>query len=917
MKKFIQNNVFTLTAILILWACIISYLIITNHHESKLQKDIFIREWRISKAYRNNFTDSTLKTTHGIHCFGFEHDFLEGGESNKDFEPKDWINHKSETDVIDFTHIFDSTNYKVAYAFSNLYSEEDKEMILAVGSDDGIKIWFNGELVHKNHIGRGTRIDNDFVPVKIKKGNNTCLIKVDNGDGGWGFIARLRERNDVLENLTNNIEEVFPSYFYNYTLTPGESLKINLVDKKKLSLFLVKPQVNIKIVAQDGKETTFDSVALEEKLSLPTTMLHNGLYELFFHFNLEKGKEEVLSKKFFVGNIKQEFTHLQKLTPALLKKNCTQKFEINWKGNIERLDTLINAGNGIGPMERSEMIVHQLFTLNKFIEYSKNGVNAFKDRKGYFICGYKSHIDNSYQYYQVFIPSKYDSLKQIPVVFHLHGIYERHMPFMNSHELNWIDAIEKREKLGEKYGFIVVWPYGRGNALYSGVGQEDIPKILEDIKIDYKIDTSKIYLVSYSNGATAALNNIMRFPNLFSAVAAIAPFTDYRINNKESFKYSSTHPYTLFMNANNPIESAQNLFNKSVYLLHGLDDRHSNIENSRKYFQKLKEYGITAEYKELPNSNHFNYFINPEPLVYQWLSDLQPQHTSHKIFYRTAQLKYNQAAWITINDLEKPYQFGEIEAENKSDNAFYISSKNINSYSLALNKFSSQIKNNIKVITNDTVSFTGLPPRQDTLKINVHLPINNEAVTLSKTPSIEGPIDHVFDDKFIVVYGTSCSQNECLLNKAEADDLAKEWFKKYFTKIELKKDIEITKSDIHNSNIILIGTLSSNKILKQIIKKLPIQLTNNSLVFNNREFTNMNSGIRMIYPNPLNDKKYVVIYSGITSKAIEGSIQRFGIGGWYDVMIYDERTSDDKLSVNTVGFFDNNWKLDSALLYAR
>lgn len=890
------------------------YLLFLRDSKIYIQKDIFLREWHISTSYSNALADSLRKTSHGVHCYGFNHDFLNGGETDKNFKPSGWIHHQSETDVVDFTHIFDSCDFKVAYAFFVLYSEENKEMLLAVGSDDGIKIWFNGELVHENHVGRGTHIDDDFISVKLQKGVNTCLIKVDNGDGGWGFIARFREKEDVLEYLSTNVKELWFSPLKNYTFGVGESLKLNPPDVKKISLFPDIPKCIVEIIMPDWKQKVTSTISLTETQNFSIKLTDVGLYDLIFHVTVENRNEIIIRKKFFVGNLHKELNDFRNRTSSLLQKNKSQQFEISWKGNIERLDTLINGARGISKRERSMLVVRQIITLYDLLRHSNEGANVFEHKKGSFIRGYLSHVDNSFQYYQVYIPSTYDSKKTAPVMFHLHGQYERDMPFMNSHEINWVDAVEKRENLGKKYGCIVVWPYGRGNALYSGVGQEDLPTILSELKADYTIDTSKICLVSYSKGATAALDNIMRFPDLYTAVAAIAPFTDYKINQTKDFDLLKKHPYWFFLDANNPIEIAQNLSGKSVLLLHGLDDKYSSIENSRSFHKKLKQFGVSVVYKELPNSNHFNYFVDPEPMVYQWLHNLQQAEHSRKVMYRTAQLKYNQAEGITIDRLNTAYHFGEIAAEYKYDNIISVSTMNVNAYSIA-SSFGETAKKPYTIFTNNVQSYSDLLPfHYSTVESDATA---NSSHNLKKTSIVEGPLSHIFCSKFIVVYGSSGTQNENSINRQEAEKFAREWHKRFFTKIRLKSDAEITSVDVSSSNLLLIGTVSSNSLLKKILPSLPFKLSSNYLTAGKYTFSNTNTGIRMIYPNPLNNEKYVAVFTGITSDAVQHSIERFGIEGWYDIMVYDERTEEDKRSVNLVGFFDNNWKVNDSLLYAR
>ena len=58
---------------------------------------------------------------------------------------------------------------------------------LRCGSDDGIRIWLNGKLVHDHEVRRGFNPDSDKVPIHLKAGRNCILVKIDNYRAGWGF----------------------------------------------------------------------------------------------------------------------------------------------------------------------------------------------------------------------------------------------------------------------------------------------------------------------------------------------------------------------------------------------------------------------------------------------------------------------------------------------------------------------------------------------------------------------------------------------------------------------------------------------------------------------------------------------------------------------------------------------------------
>lgn len=89
---------------------------------------------------------------------------------------------------------FDRRDYCIGYAFTELEVPQALDAWLGIGSDDGLRIWLNGELVHDRWIRRISKIDDDIVPLKLVAGRNRILIKIQNATGDWSFIARLRVR---------------------------------------------------------------------------------------------------------------------------------------------------------------------------------------------------------------------------------------------------------------------------------------------------------------------------------------------------------------------------------------------------------------------------------------------------------------------------------------------------------------------------------------------------------------------------------------------------------------------------------------------------------------------------------------------------------------------------------------------------
>ncbi len=87
-----------------------------------------------------------------------------------------------------------------SYSVINVVSKQKRANVEArAGSDDSIKIWMNGEEVHKNAVNRGAGDFQDTFEVDLKKGDNVFMVKVCERGGGWSMFVGIDA--DVTYNL--------------------------------------------------------------------------------------------------------------------------------------------------------------------------------------------------------------------------------------------------------------------------------------------------------------------------------------------------------------------------------------------------------------------------------------------------------------------------------------------------------------------------------------------------------------------------------------------------------------------------------------------------------------------------------------------------------------------------------------------
>ena len=92
--------------------------------------------------------------------------------------------------TIPFAAVF-GRQQQVAYAYAELNLPTAGPMIFKIGSNDGVVCWVNGAKVHENYASRSLTVDEDIVPVSVRRGRNRILIKVPNEGSNWEACVRV------------------------------------------------------------------------------------------------------------------------------------------------------------------------------------------------------------------------------------------------------------------------------------------------------------------------------------------------------------------------------------------------------------------------------------------------------------------------------------------------------------------------------------------------------------------------------------------------------------------------------------------------------------------------------------------------------------------------------------------------------
>jgi hypothetical protein len=183
-----------------------------------------------------------------------------------------------------------------------------------------------------------------------------------------------------------------------------------------------------------------------------------------------------------------------------------------------------------------------------------------------------------------------------------------------------------------------------------------------------------------------------------------------------------------------------------------------------------------------------------------------------------------------------------------------------------------------------------------------------------KRHGLQGPVDDAFLDAFICVKPTGHPRNDKVgtWTRSELEHATDQWRKIFRGEPPVVDDVAITDEDIRKYNLILFGDPSSNAILKRIAEKLPIRWDAQGITLGGKSYAADHHALIMIYPNPLNPAKYVVLNSGFTFREADHKTNSRQIAKLPDYAVVDLNTPpDDKApgAIPDAGFFDESWQL--------
>ncbi|MFC1757763.1 prolyl oligopeptidase family serine peptidase [Planctomycetota bacterium] len=513
-------------------------------------------------------------------------------------------------------------------------------------------------------------------------------------------------------------------------------------------------------------------------------------------------------------------------------------------------------------------------TGEKRTELLRQGKTPWLSQIGMTVRGYRSKVDQSIQPFAVTLPTGFDATsdRSWPLHVVLHGRAGK----MN--EVNFIHQYNDKPVSDENTGWIQLDVFGRTNNAYRWSGETDVFEAIAKVKTLYRIDEDRIVLRGFSMGGAGAWHLGMHHPHVWCSVGPGAGFVDFYKYQKQT-KPLPTHQHAT-LRIYDSIDYALNAFNVPTCTYGGEND--AQLAAGKSMHDAAMKLGVPMKLIVGPNMGHK---FDPESRreFIEFHTNAMRAGRTHgrnrkEIRFTTRTLRYNRCDWISIEEQPLVYEPSLVHAR-QTDDTITVRTENVRALRIELPMADRTLAvDGQPVVPHSTSPPIVLEKRDGTWNRIDELQFEKNAAT-HKRHGLQGPIDDAFMDAFVCVPGSqtcvpgaqACvpgSQTPWSQVHEEYSQFVFERFSREYDKWMRAKVVVQNDADpellAQDRNIILFGDPGSNRMIADILDQLPIRWTKETITVGGKVYSTENHAVAMIYPNPRNPNRYVVINSGHT-----------------------------------------------------
>ena len=534
------------------------------------------------------------------------------------------------------------------------------------------------------------------------------------------------------------------------------------------------------------------------------------------------------------------------------------------------------------------------------------------------VGGFSSKIDGSYQPYALVVPRGLTvgdvRPRRLDVWFHGRGETLSEIAFLSKQQTNAGQYTPE--------DVIVLHPYGRYSNAFKFAGEIDVLEALDHVRRHLPVDSSRISVRGFSMGGAGCWQFATHYADRWFAANPGAGF-------------SETPEFLRFFQGENVNDTAPDYQKKlwqwydcppwAINLSHCPTIAYSGEIDKQKQAADimqvaLERVGIDMQHVIGPKTAHK---IHPDSKVEidSRMHRLASQTTvgvPHRVVFTTMMLRYHRMHWIDVQGLRKHWTPATVTATLRNSQ-IDVSTSNVTRLRLVFDsgQWPSPPRGVVDVVI-DGETLSGQLVGSDR-SWECHL-IRRDGKwqfgvapdSLLKRPELQGPIDDAFMDSFLFVLPSGKSRDKAVQKwvEQESQHAMLHWRKHFRGDVRSKLDTELSEADIQNSNLILFGDPMSNTVIHQIVNRLPVSWGDDSIGIGNFEVPSQGHVPILIYPNPLNPKRYIVLNSGFTFREydyLNNARQTPKLPDWALVDLRSGATSQSPGIIKQAGFFDETW----------
>jgi hypothetical protein len=173
---------------------------------------------------------------------------------------------------------------------------------------------------------------------------------------------------------------------------------------------------------------------------------------------------------------------------------------------------------------------------------------------------------------------------------------------------------------------------------------------------------------------------------------------------------------------------------------------------------------------------------------------------------------------------------------------------------------------------------------------------------------------------FAIVIGTvSKDPDMAALCRSKAQAFIAAWRDWQKQPLRVFQDTEIKDAEMANYSLLLVGGPDANRVTAQLAARLPLQIAADRVTIDGKAFAAKDAAVQMLYPNPLNQERYVWIVAGTSTDGMYFSDPNPQRSSDWEYTIVDGRIPAYKESASSLqtrvvsGMFDYNWRFSDSL----